>query len=90
MPGQRKRRHSRERAHRRAAAETAGPGRWETSFETDDQAQLRAYLARLSAEGTATDPNRIRIDTFCGRLVHPTTYRVSLFQANVSGSEASA
>lgn len=76
MPGQRKRKRSRERAGRRVA-ET--PGRWEPLFSTGDQAELRAYVRRLQAEGAVTDLNLLRIDTFCGRLVHPTTYRVSLF-----------
>lgn len=76
MPGQRKRKRSRERAHRRTA-ET--PGRWEPLFSTGDQAELRAYLRRLQAEDTGIDPELLRIDTFCGRLTHPSSHRVSLF-----------
>ncbi|MBT2470253.1 hypothetical protein J7E97_20840 [Streptomyces sp. ISL-66] len=81
MPGQRKRKRSGERAHRRTADT---PGRWEPLFSTGDQAELRAYIRRLSAEGTVSDPNLLRIDTSCGRLVHPTTYQVSLFVPETS------
>lgn len=76
MPGQRKRRRSRERAHLRLADT---PGRWEPLFSTDDRAELKAHVRHLRAEGTVTDLSRMRTDMACGRLVVPTTYRVSLF-----------
>ncbi|MET9886206.1 hypothetical protein ABZZ20_24345 [Streptomyces sp. NPDC006430] len=76
MPGQRKRKRSRERAYRRAEDV---PGRWEPLFSTQEQAEMKEYVRRLHAEGTVTDPSQLRFDTFCGRLVHPTSYRVSIF-----------
>lgn len=76
MPGQRKRKRSRERAHRRLADT---PGCWEPLFSTENHAELKAHVLRLQVEGAVTDLNRLRIDMFCGRLVAPTTYRVSLF-----------
>ncbi|MCX4629334.1 hypothetical protein [Streptomyces sp. NBC_01443] len=76
MPGQRKRKRSRERARRRAQDV---PGRWEPLFSTQEQAEMKEYVRRLIAEGKVTDPELLRIDQFCGRLVHPTSYRVSLF-----------
>ncbi|CAM5229621.1 hypothetical protein GCM10010329_79910 [Streptomyces spiroverticillatus] len=45
--------------------------------ETPDQAELRERLRRLREAGV--DGSLIRIDTLCGRLVLPTTYRVSRF-----------
>ncbi|MFE2141105.1 hypothetical protein ACFXA3_04995 [Streptomyces sp. NPDC059456] len=76
MPGQRKRKRSRERAQRRLRDV---PGRWEPLFSTRDQGELKEYLRRLYAEGRGIDPEHVRIDMFCGRLVHPTTHRVSVF-----------
>nr|WSX51352.1 hypothetical protein OG409_21865 [Streptomyces sp. NBC_00974] len=76
MPGQRKRKRSRERAHQRTANT---PGRWEPLFSTEDHAELQAYVRRLYAEGTVTDPSLLRIDVFCGRLTHPTTHQLSVF-----------
>ncbi|WP_328299318.1 hypothetical protein OG389_16890 [Streptomyces sp. NBC_00435] len=81
MPGQRKRKRSRERARRRAEDT---PGRWEPLFSTGDPAELGEYLRRVHADGTVTDPAQLRIDTFCGRLVHPTTHQVSIFVPEVS------
>ncbi|WP_327253301.1 hypothetical protein [Streptomyces sp. NBC_01244] len=78
MPGQRKR--ARTRSRIRATQRTAdAPGRWEPLFSTTEQSELRTYLDRLRADGTVTDPSQLRIDLLCGRLAHPTTYRVSLF-----------
>ncbi|MFZ3498294.1 hypothetical protein ACODT5_34575 [Streptomyces sp. 5.8] len=80
MPGQRKRKHRRERAHHRTREVL---GYWETLFSTGDQAELREYIRRLYAEGTVTDPERLRLSTLCGRLAHPTTYEVSHFVPEV-------
>ncbi|MFE2553874.1 hypothetical protein ACFXGI_35945 [Streptomyces sp. NPDC059355] len=76
MPGQQKRKRSRERAHRRAAAVR---GHWEPLFSTQVHAEMKEYVRRLIAEGEVTDPETLRIDQFCGRLTHPTSYRVSVF-----------
>ncbi|MEU4116665.1 hypothetical protein AB0F71_19490 [Kitasatospora sp. NPDC028055] len=46
-------------------------------FETQDEAELRAQLRPLREAGI--DPSTIRIDMLCGRLVQPTTYRLSRF-----------
>ncbi|MFE5538812.1 hypothetical protein [Streptomyces sp. NPDC056492] len=75
MPGQQKRKRSRERAHRRAAAV---PGHWEPLFSTQVHAELKEYVRRLYTERDI-DPECVRIDQFCGRLTHPTSYRVSVF-----------
>ncbi|MFD7084824.1 hypothetical protein ACFYXV_25675 [Streptomyces sp. NPDC002181] len=75
MPGQQKRKRSRERAHRRAAAV---PGHWEPLFSTQVHAELKEYVRRLHTERDL-DPECVRIDQFCGRLTHPTSYRVSVF-----------
>ncbi|MFE7615847.1 hypothetical protein [Streptomyces sp. NPDC057496] len=48
-------------------------------FETQDVTQWHAHLHRLRAGKGRIDWSMTRIDTFCGRLVHPTTYRLSLF-----------
>ncbi|WP_406183286.1 hypothetical protein [Streptomyces sp. NBC_01006] len=76
MPGQQKRKRSRERAHRRAKAV---PGHWEPLFSTQEHAEMKEYIHRLIADGEVTDPETLRIDQFCGRLTHPTSYRVSVF-----------
>ncbi|WP_327132471.1 hypothetical protein OG311_16815 [Streptomyces sp. NBC_01343] len=76
MPGQQKRKRSRERAHRRAAAVR---GHWEPLFSTQVHAEMKEYVRRLIADGEVTDPDTLRIDQFCGRLTHPTSYRVSVF-----------
>ncbi|MFD8685772.1 hypothetical protein [Streptomyces sp. NPDC059651] len=49
-------------------------------FETEDQAELRARLRSLRE--ARVDEATIRIDTLCGRLVRPTTYRLSRFVAD--------
>ncbi|HEY9332698.1 MAG TPA: hypothetical protein VIS09_31360 [Streptomyces sp.] len=48
--------------------------------ETRDQAELRARLHSLRQ--ARVDEATIRIDTLCGRLMQPTTYRLSRFVAN--------
>ncbi|MFI8817741.1 MULTISPECIES: hypothetical protein [unclassified Streptomyces] len=45
--------------------------------ETRDQAEMRTQLRRLREAGV--DGSMIRIDTLCGRLALPTTYRLSRF-----------
>ncbi|MFG2537642.1 hypothetical protein ACGFU4_20635 [Streptomyces sp. NPDC048511] len=45
--------------------------------ETRDQVELRTQLRRLREAGI--DGSMIRIDTLCGRLKLPTTYRLSQF-----------
>ncbi|MDT0567217.1 hypothetical protein RM704_07040 [Streptomyces sp. DSM 3412] len=52
-------------------------GQWEVVVETPDQAETRTRLRRLREAGV--DGSMIRIDTLCGRLGLPTTYRLSLF-----------
>ncbi|WP_060179458.1 hypothetical protein [Streptomyces sp. IMTB 1903] len=83
MPGQRRRRQRRQRHEERHRPE-AVPGRWEPLYETQEQAELREFLRRLRDEGRVTDPAHIRIDTFCGRLTHPTAYRVSVYVPDAS------
>ncbi|MCC0097589.1 hypothetical protein K7B10_22950 [Streptomyces flavotricini] len=75
MPGQQKRKRSRERAHRRAAAVR---GHWEPLFSTQVQTEMKEYVRRLCSEREIS-PECVRIDQFCGRNTHPSTYRVSVF-----------
>lgn len=57
--------------------------------ETRDASEHRAYVRRLRAEGSGIDWSAVRVDTLCGRLKQPTTYRLSLFVPNpVPGREA--
>ncbi|THA77359.1 hypothetical protein E6R60_07195 [Streptomyces sp. A0642] len=78
MPGQGKRRRRQEAESQRRAARTApGAGRWEVVVETGDEAEMRTRLRRLRESGV--DGSMIRIDTLCGRLALPTTYRLSRF-----------
>ncbi|MEU6375256.1 hypothetical protein [Streptomyces sp. NPDC046909] len=79
MPGQRKRK--RQQGGGRQAAVSTGPGagRWQVIFETQDESEWHAHLRRLRAGSERIDWARTRIDTLCGRLLHPTTYRLSLF-----------
>ncbi|MGW7267854.1 hypothetical protein [Streptomyces sp. NPDC054842] len=80
MPGQRKRKRRRQDETRRATARTApGSGHWEVLFETQDESEWRAHLRRLRSADSSFDWSLTRIDTLCGRLVQPTTYRLSLF-----------
>ncbi|MFF3561595.1 hypothetical protein ACFYXS_16285 [Streptomyces sp. NPDC002574] len=80
MPGQRERkrqqRDERERAAARCAPDT---GHWEVLFETDDAVEWRAHMRRLRSSDTRIDWTAVRMDMFCGRLVHPTAYRLSVF-----------
>ncbi|GAA5605765.1 hypothetical protein [Streptomyces griseus] len=78
VPGQRKRGRRQEDARQRIAARTTpDAGRWEVVVETRDQAEMRTRLRRLQEAGV--DGATIRIDTLCGRLELPTTYRLSHF-----------
>ncbi len=56
-----------------------GTGHWQVIFETRDESEWHAHLRRLRAGAERIDWAMTRIDTLCGRLVHPTTYRLSLF-----------
>ncbi|MFI2764805.1 hypothetical protein ACH5A3_39245 [Streptomyces echinatus] len=78
VPGQGKRRRRQEDARQRLAARTApDAGQWEIVVETRDQAEMRTRLRRLQEAGV--DGSMIRIDTLCGRLGLPTSYRLSRF-----------
>ncbi|MFF3417472.1 hypothetical protein ACFYW9_22615 [Streptomyces sp. NPDC002698] len=48
-------------------------------FETRDVSEFNAHLRGLRAGKESFDGELARIDTFCGRLSHPTVYRLSLF-----------
>ncbi len=80
VPGQRKRKRQQRGAGQQAAMrEGSGTGRWQVIFETQDESEWHAHLRRLRAGTERIDWAMTRIDTLCGRLVHPTTYRLSLF-----------
>ncbi|MFD4601921.1 hypothetical protein ACFWPQ_28295 [Streptomyces sp. NPDC058464] len=93
MPGQRKRRRQRKDEMRRAADRFAPEaGRWEVRFETQDEPEWREHIRRLRASDTQIDWSAARMDTLCGRLMQPTTYRLSLFVRNkvpVPGKDSS-
>ncbi|WP_405983332.1 hypothetical protein [Streptomyces sp. NBC_00872] len=87
MPGQRKRKRRQQEGRQRAAARFAPEiatetGRWEVLFETQDESEWRVELQRLRTENSENkqiDWTAVRLDTLCGRLTQPTTYRLSLF-----------
>ena len=84
MPGQRKRKRQQEAQRRRAAAAYEGrDGRWEVVFSTQDEGEWgafrRGFRRGFMAEHPGIDPESVRVDMFCGRLVQPTTYRLSVF-----------
>ncbi|WP_327180878.1 hypothetical protein [Streptomyces sp. NBC_01334] len=80
MPGQRKRKRQQQDASRRATARTAsGTGYWTVLLETQDASEWRSHLRRLRCAEEQIDWSMTRVDTLCGRLVQPTTYRLSLF-----------
>ncbi|MFE9013526.1 hypothetical protein [Streptomyces cyaneofuscatus] len=83
MPGQRQRRRQ-PPGEPRPSAERFAPeaGRWSVLFETQDASERHAYVRRLRAEDTRIDWSAVRMDTLCGRLKQPTTYRLSLFVPN--------
>ncbi|MEU5386786.1 hypothetical protein [Kitasatospora cineracea] len=76
MPGQHRRKRRQEAARRRQAARYEG-WQWHPLYSTQDYAEFTAYFRRLRAERTH-DEERLRLDMFCGRLTHPTTYRISV------------
>ncbi|QKW24560.1 hypothetical protein HUT16_30095 [Kitasatospora sp. NA04385] len=46
---------------------------------TQDADEFRDYVRRLrTASSSPYDESRLRLDVHCGRLVHPTSYRVSV------------
>lgn len=55
-------------------------GQWEVVVETPDQAEMYTGLRRLREAGL--DGSMIRVDTLCGRLAVPTTYRLSRFMTD--------
>ncbi|MFJ3876819.1 hypothetical protein ACIPW5_05105 [Streptomyces sp. NPDC090077] len=80
MPGQRKRKRQQQvEAERYAARFADREGRWEVLFETQDSAEFRAYVRQLRVSEPGLDESAVRVDTLCGRLVHPTSYRLSRF-----------
>ncbi|MFE2326846.1 hypothetical protein ACFXD5_23475 [Streptomyces sp. NPDC059385] len=92
MPGQRKRKRQKQEARQRHAAEYAeyAKGSWQVVYETQDYDEWQAYLRRLRAERTYDEESKLRADTFCGRLVHPTTYRLSVLVSADSAVAPSA
>lgn len=83
MPGQRKRKRKQQDDRQHADARFApAAGHWEVLFETQDASEWRAHIRRLRASDEQIDWTAVRMDTLCGRLVHPTTYRLSLFVAD--------
>ncbi|MFK0191241.1 hypothetical protein [Kitasatospora sp. NPDC090308] len=72
MPGQRKRERRQDGERRRHAEEHTG-WQWHPLHSTQDADALRAYL-----RSCPYDASHLRVDTLCGRLAHPTTYRVSV------------
>ncbi len=80
MPGQRKRKRKERDSRARTAARTApDKGHWEVVFETRDVSEFNAHLRGLRAGKERFDGELARIDTLCGRLSHPTVYRLSMF-----------
>ncbi|MGQ4387865.1 hypothetical protein [Streptomyces sp. SAS_270] len=89
MPGQRKRKRQQEaRSQRARAAYEERDGRWERIFSTQDEAEFRAFKSRFLAEHQSIDPSMVRIDVFCGRLVQPTSYCLSVFVPAESSERA--
>ena len=79
MPGQRKRKRQQEARRRAAAAYEGRDGRWEVVFSTQDEGEWAAFRRGFMAEHPGIDPESVRVDMLCGRLVQPTTYRLSVF-----------
>lgn len=89
MPGQRKRKRRQQDTDQRASARFApDAGRWELVIEAQDPSEWRARLRRLRAEHGQIDWSMTRVDTLCGRLINPTTYRLSLFVPNTEADPA--
>ncbi|MFE3251801.1 hypothetical protein [Streptomyces sp. NPDC059209] len=93
MPGQRKRKRQQQRRGRGRENEA---GRWMVVFETQDHAEWRTRLRELRANDNANaadepiDWESARIDTLCGRLTYPTTYRLSVFVPDARPAGAGA
>lgn len=79
VPGQRKQKRQHEASRQQAAARFAEAGHWDVLIETQDELDWRAQVRRLRAENQQIDWASVRIDTLCGRMLQPTTYRLSLF-----------
>lgn len=79
VPGQRKRKQLQEGRQRAPSRLPPEAGRGEVLFETQDESEWRAQVRRLRAENGQIDWTAVRMDTLCGRLTQPTTYRLSLF-----------
>ncbi|MEU8620178.1 hypothetical protein [Streptomyces sp. NPDC048623] len=79
MPGQRKRKRQRERARQTAARLAQQTGTWDVRFVTQDPEEFHAYVRQLRESEPNLDWETVRLDHFCGRLVHPNTYRLSVF-----------
>ncbi|MGG7571223.1 hypothetical protein [Streptomyces sirii] len=89
MPGQRKKNRRQQEAGQRVSARFgADAGRWEAIVETQDPSEWRAQVRRLRAEHGQIDWSMTRMDTLCGRLAHPTTYRLSRFVPNAGAASA--
>ncbi|MGW4785913.1 hypothetical protein [Streptomyces sp. NPDC004230] len=89
MPGQRRRKRRRHDAWQQAAARfPAGAGHWDVLFETQDGSEWRAHIHRLRESDQPIDWAAVRIDTLCGRLMQPTTYRLRLFVADPTADAA--
>ncbi|MEU8511729.1 hypothetical protein AB0C76_09095 [Kitasatospora sp. NPDC048722] len=89
MPGQRNRRRKQEEELRRQsearAAAGAAAGPWEVLFSTEDHREFRAFVHRLYASGDLPTDAEVVHDMLCGRLVHPTVYRLRMRRPNVQG-----
>ncbi|PKV82897.1 hypothetical protein [Streptomyces sp. TLI_146] len=48
-------------------------------FETQDETEWREHVHLLRASEEQLDWSAVRVDMLCGRLMQPTTYRLSLF-----------
>ncbi|MEU5375682.1 hypothetical protein ABZ359_09175 [Streptomyces sp. NPDC005968] len=62
----------------------AGAGHWDILFETQDESEWRARIHRLRESDERIDWTAVRMDTSCGRLAQPSTYRLSVFVANTT------
>lgn len=88
VPGQRKRKRRKREAWRRFAARTApDAGHWEVVFETQDESRWLTYVRALRTGEESVDLETARVDTLCGRLSQPTTYRLSVFVPDPAGDD---
>ncbi|MFF3072442.1 hypothetical protein [Kitasatospora sp. NPDC057936] len=88
MAGQRNRRRKQDEELRRQsearAAVEAAAGPWEVLFSTEDHQELKAFVQRLHADGLPPDAEVVT-DMLCGRLLHPTVYRLRMRRLDVQG-----